>query len=608
MLARMIGLLLVLCLNAAPALCGESAEEAAARAEMANDAVPVGEVVHDGKLPSGGLAVFADELAAALKTAMPARAGQIKADGGGVVLVADKKKTSFSLPSLLDIAQGDICYWDIVLQAPEKTAGQEGLSGRILADGLLWPISFALKPGETRRFVHHAPAWQASKAGAVSLVFEMAEAGSELKITGFTFLSYGKKVREGELPYRREDYAGRSPDAAWRKAAAERIQKYRTSAVRVAVLDKSGKTVSGAEVKIDMLRHDFPFGTAVGGNWLDLSNNTANAVRYRAELVRLFNAAGMENLYKWRSWDDPANRKRALSWTDWLQENGLRLRGHVMVWPSWSKSPAGIKTEYEKIKKDGNRAAADKWLAEAIRRHIRDIGSTLNGKIYSWDVINETAANRDYMQILGEPVMADWFRVAHEAAPEAQLVIVENSLLTGRKIDYFMRHAKLIKDAGAPIGGLGAQGHIGIMEPEKILTSLDQLATLGLPISITEFDVKSVDKNLQGEMFRDALTAFFSHPSVNGVLTWGFWDGQHWLTDAPFFYRDWTPKPALREYEELVFHKWWTHVSGKTDSAGIFSDRCFHGKHKVVVQYNGRTTQIEVLLPAPEPAITVTVE
>jgi hypothetical protein len=133
------------------------------------------------------------------------------------------------------------------------------------------------------------------------------------------------------------------------------------------------------------------------------------------------------------------------------------------------------------------------------------------------------------------------------------------------------------------------------MEPEDILKRLDAMAELGLPIAITEFDVKATDKRLQGEMLRDAMIAFFSHPSVTGVTMWGFWDAQHWLTDAPLFYQDWTPKPALAQYEKLVFDDWKTQAEGETDAEGRFRFRAFYGKHKATLTLpDGKTVEKDV--------------
>jgi endo-1,4-beta-xylanase len=33
----------------------------------------------------------------------------------------------------------------------------------------------------------------------------------------------------------------------------------------------------------------------------------------------------------------------------------------------------------------------------------------------------------------------------------------------------------------------------------------------------------------------------FAHPSVEGILMWGFWQGKHWRPNAFLWKKDWTP-------------------------------------------------------------------
>ncbi len=59
------------------------------------------------------------------------------------------------------------------------------------------------------------------------------------------------------------DYPGRNLDADWRKAAAERIEKFRKAGLTVLVTDAQGKPIREAHVGIRLTQHSFRFGTAV---------------------------------------------------------------------------------------------------------------------------------------------------------------------------------------------------------------------------------------------------------------------------------------------------------------------------------------------------------
>ena len=50
-----------------------------------------------------------------------------------------------------------------------------------------------------------------------------------------------------------------------------------------------------------------------------------------------------------------------------------------------------------------------------------------------------------------------------------------------------------------------------------------------------ELGVNDKDDHSRANKLVNLLTLFFSHPSVKGVLLWGFWDGQIWEKDAPLF-------------------------------------------------------------------------
>lgn len=64
---------------------------------------------------------------------------------------------------------------------------------------------------------------------------------------------------------------------------------------------------------------------------------------------------------------------------------------------------------------------------------------------------------------------------------------------------------------------------------------LDKVAEAGLKLWITEFTLYDHDFNRKAANLEKVMTLFFSHPAVEGVLFWGFWDGRIWhKSDALF--------------------------------------------------------------------------
>lgn len=64
---------------------------------------------------------------------------------------------------------------------------------------------------------------------------------------------------------------------------------------------------------------------------------------------------------------------------------------------------------------------------------------------------------------------------------------------------------------------------------------LDKVAEAGLKIWITELTINSSDEHGKAAALEQLLTLFFSHPAVNGIILWHFWDGSNWhQTEALF--------------------------------------------------------------------------
>jgi hypothetical protein len=124
-----------------------------------------------------------------------------------------------------------------------------------------------------------------------------------------------------------------------------------------------------------------------------------------------------------------------------------------------------------------------------------------------------------------------------------------------------------------------------------LLQTLDKLGAHGLPIEITEYDTEISDGTLDAQFMKDFMTAIFSHPSVEGFIMWGFWDGAHWHKRAPIFNEDWTEKPTGQVYEQLVLRDWRTNTDGVTDANGVYHVRGFLGDYEVTVSDGSKTVR-----------------
>jgi len=88
----------------------------------------------------------------------------------------------------------------------------------------------------------------------------------------------------------------------------------------------------------------------------------------------------------------------------------------------------------------------------------------------------------------------------------------------------------------------------------------------------------------------------FSHEALDAFIMWGFWDGNHWKNNAPMFDINWNLKPSGEAFNNLVFNEWWTDETSTTDNEGISSFRPFKGQHKIYIEHEGVTQEVDANL------------
>jgi GH35 family endo-1,4-beta-xylanase len=492
------------------------------------------------------------------------------------------------------IAKDDVFLIRFIARAtrPQAETGEGTLQAvaknRVTTRWFRWPTVAV----PTEWTVFELPLVSDQTLQAEDLVFSLCfgHSSQTLEVARYEVINFGKSIPLSALPFHRITYQGREPDAAWRAAAAERIEHLRKADATVRVRDAAGRPVPEAQVSVRLARHAFPFGTAVSAAWL--ARTGPDADRYRQIVERNFNAVVFENDLKWANGDPNrvANVNASLAW---LEPRGIPVRGHALVWP-------GVHPQYLYLPQDildaVKRGDLDHIRARVDRRLRHEIHE-FDGRIRDWDVVNEANDNKVLQNVLGgDLVIADWFRAAREAAPGVRLVLNDYSMLSGGasraqgRIDAWYELIRSLLEVGAPIDAIGEQAHFtntpgGI---DRTFALLDRFSSFGLPIVITEFDFATADEQLQADYVRDFYTALFSHPSVDGIYKWGFWERAHWKPQAALWRRDFSEKPAARAYRDLIRREWRTEASGRTDASGAFTLRGFKGDYTVTVTRPGR--------------------
>jgi len=128
--------------------------------------------------------------------------------------------------------------------------------------------------------------------------------------------------------------------------------------------------------------------------------------------------------------------------------------------------------------------------------------------------------------------------------------IVNNSVNTNN----FIQIIELLQ-AENLIDAIGVQAHAFSTSASAatMTANLDQLATTGLPIYATEFDLSSTDEATHLTNYQRVFPVFWEHPAVKGVTLWGYRPGMWNSNKAYLLNPDGNPRASmywLRRYVE----------------------------------------------------------
>ncbi|MFP4156775.1 MAG: DUF2341 domain-containing protein [Opitutales bacterium] len=447
----------------------------------------------------------------------------------------------------------------------------------------------------------------AADAAFINLQFGGLE--GTLHIESVELVRYPPGTDPDDLPRSPIVWEGMEPDAPWRSQAEADILTHRTDDLRIRVLDADGNPVSGATVTASQKNHAFAFGTAVNNRPM-LDPDFAEGPTYRQKLVENFEWATPENSLKWQaedwnSWEaGKTTADQGQATVDKIVDLGLIPRGHVLLWPSYDNSP------------DALQGLDNAALATEIENRVRTMSTQYAGVIPEWDALNEIFSNHDFPDLLGDQLLEDVFTWAREEDPDARFFINDFNILSNGNLntdhkDFYYNLINDLQTSGVPLGGIGMQGHFGGTMPgvSDMQATLDRFASFGLPIRVTEYDHDISDEEAQAGYLRDVLTLTFAHPAADGFFVWGFWDGRHWKDNAPFYREDWSEKPALAVWQNLVYQEWWTgELTLETDAEGWATvPAAYHGDYEIDVDgydrvtFSHRASQNEIVLTPPDP-------
>ena len=332
---------------------------------------------------------------------------------------------------------------------------------------------------------------------------------------------------------------------------------------------------SSAKGLKDAYKNYFMIGVAVN------QRNVTNAEQ-QALILKEFNSITCENDMK----PEPTEpREGEFNWenadriADFCRANGLKLRGHTLMWHSqigrWMTAEGTTKEQFY----------------ARMKNHIQAIVTRYKDVVYCWDVVNEAMsddpnATDPYRQsamykLCGDEFIEKAFQYAHEADPNALLFYNDYSTVDPHKRDRIYNMVKKMKAKGIPIDGIGMQAHYNIYYPSeaRLDSAITLFKTIVKHIHITEFDIRVNEEMGGGLMFsREGATVtdsvkqhladqyarcfkiFRKHKDVIDCVTfWNLGDRDSWLGARNYplpWDENYQPKLAYEYIKDMKDAKW----------------------------------------------------
>jgi GH35 family endo-1,4-beta-xylanase len=369
--------------------------------------------------------------------------------------------------------------------------------------------------------------------------------------------------------------------------ADKRIEQVRKRDLELRVVDAAGQPVAGATVELRQTRSAFGFGSAIRPwDWPFLDE------QYQATFKRLFEWGIDEGALNWLATEEVQGQDNyyvADRVVEWAQANGIKLHGPPLFWAN-DLAPWQAELRGEDLK-----AAMLRRIESAVPRY--------RGKLEFWDVENELLHFDFFPEQLGPEIRAWMFKEVRKRDPKVKLMVNEYDIIEGYEPDNVERYKEIIRGLlaqGAEIDTIGVQGHFvedKYVDPVEVYRRLDSLAELGIPIWITEFDFGTDDEALRADGLEALYRAAFSHPMVEGVIMWGFYENAHWRPQylpqygpAHIVDADWGLNAAGERYVALRA-AWTTAARLASDAEGRAAARGFLGSYEVTVTPQGGAPQ-----------------
>ena len=255
--------------------------------------------------------------------------------------------------------------------------------------------------------------------------------------------------------------------------------------MRIRVLDTRGNPLPNAAISIERNRASFPFGCAINKNIL------TNPSYENWFTSRHFTVTTFEDEMKWYSTETTQGNEDysiADNMLQFAKRQQISVRGHNVFWddpqfqPWWVKSLSGEK------------------LSSATVKRLWSVMARYKGQLIAWDVVNENLHHKFFeSRLSNNNASATFYNWAFGADPGTTMFLNEYNTLENpgdglaTPAQYLKKLREIQSFPGNARGkmGIGLEAHFSSPNLAYVRSSIDVLAATGLPVWITELDVKS---------------------------------------------------------------------------------------------------------------------
>jgi GH35 family endo-1,4-beta-xylanase len=264
--------------------------------------------------------------------------------------------------------------------------------------------------------------------------------------------------------------------------------------------------------------------------------NITTSGQVRTDFVQYWDQITPENEGKWSSVE---GTRGVYNWNsvrasyNYARQHNIPFKQHTFVWGN--QSPAWL----DDLNATETAQAIENWI-QGFCTEFPDTEMI--------DVVNEATPGHAPAEYARRAFGDNWiirsFELARQYCPNAVLILNDYNVLSWNTSG-FINMARPAVEAGV-VDALGLQAHgLADWSLSDIERKLNEVAALGLPIYISEYDIEKTDDQEQLQVMQTQFPLFYNHPSVVGITLWGYVVGRTWVNGSGLIHEDGTPRPAM---------------------------------------------------------------